>query len=54
MPVDEQIAFYKLFENHNEFKKWRTAAKKEYDENKMELEIGDDGTIDLGKLTGGN
>lgn len=54
MTEKEQIAFYKLFANHNEFKKWRTAAKKEYDENKIEIEIGEDGKIDLGQITGKN
>lgn len=54
MTEDEQIAFYKLFANHSEFKKWRTAAKKEYDENKIELEIGEDGKIDLSPITGKN
>ena len=50
MSEDEQIAFYKQFKNHSEFKKWHTAAKKEYEENKIELEIGPDGKIDLGQL----
>ena len=50
MTEDEQIAFYKEFKNHSEFKKWHTAAKKEYEKNKKELVIGPDGTIDLGQL----
>ena len=50
MSEDEQIAFYKQFKNHSEFKRWHTAAKKEYEENKIELEIGPDGKIDLGQL----
>ncbi len=54
MTEDAQIAFYKEFKNHDEFKKWRTAAKKEYDENKVEIEIGEDGVIDLDKITGKN
>ena len=53
MSEDEQVEFYKSFKNHNDFKEWRTAAKKVYDENQIEIEIGSDGTIDLDGLTGG-
>ena len=53
MTEAEQIAFYKCFKNHNEYKAWRTAAKKEYDENKIEIEIGEDGKIDVGQVLKG-
>lgn len=54
MSEEEQIAFYKCFKNHNDFKQWRTAAKAAYDETKIEIEIGEDGKIDLGQITGKN
>lgn len=53
MSEDEQLAFYKSFASHNEFKAWREAAKKAYDDSKIEIEMGPDGTIDLGGLIGG-
>lgn len=53
MSEEEQIAFYKQFPNHSEYKAWYNAAKKKYDEEKIEIEIGEDGTIDLDKLLNG-
>ena len=54
MTEDEQIAFYKLFPSHSEYKAWYNAAKKKYDEEKIEIEIGADGTIDLDKILNGD
>lgn len=53
MSEEDQIAFYKQFKNHNEFKQWRTAAKAAYDETKVEIEIGPDGKIDLDQILKG-
>ena len=54
MSEEKQIEFYNLFENHAEFKRWRTAAKKKYDDEKIEIEIGADGKIDLDQILNGN
>ena len=54
MTEEEQIAFYKKFPSHSEYKLWYNAAKKKYDEEKIEIEIGADGVIDLDKITNGS
>lgn len=54
MTEQEQIAFYKDFKNHKEYKAWYSAAKAAYEETRIELEIGEDGKIDLSPITGKN
>lgn len=53
MTAAEQATFYDSFKDHNDFKVWREAAKKAYDDSKVEIEMGPDGSIDLGGMTGG-
>lgn len=47
MSGEEQQAFYNDFPSHADFKAWRTAAKKKYDDDLIKIEIGEDGKIDL-------
>ena len=54
MSGEEQQAFLERFDSMALFFAWLNAAKAEYDENQNDIEIGGDGSIDLGEIVGGN
>jgi hypothetical protein len=55
MTPDEQQAFYDSFASEDEFFAWFVEAKAAYDAAKDEehVDVGEDGSIDIGDLVGG-
>lgn len=49
----EREAFFDSFKSPEAFMEWLTAAKEKYDREHPVIEVGPDGSIDLGELTGG-
>lgn len=49
----EREAFFNSFASPEDFVNWLTAAKAQYEKEHPTIEIGENGEIDLGKLTGG-
>lgn len=55
MTPEQQIVFYNQFADPaRDFFVWHTFAKAEYDESRNEIEIGQDGYIDIGGVVNGN
>jgi len=53
MTGKQQQAHLESFDSINDFFAWYNKAKKEYEENRETIDIGN-GTIDLGEIAGGN
>ena len=53
MTAAEQQAFFDTFASVSDFLAWRSAAKKEYEENSDKIVI-EGGSIDLGEIMNGN
>ncbi len=54
MTTSEQSAFEETFLSSKEFYAWLKTAKQEYEEKQNYIEIGGDGSVDLGDLMSGN
>jgi len=54
LPSAERVAIKNSFGSHDAYIAWLTAAKKEYEDSQNRIEIGGDGSVDLGDLTGGS
>lgn len=54
MSGEEQQEFFNSFDSPADFFEWYNAAKAEYEASQEKIEIGDDGSIDLGDLINGN
>ncbi|OUN80307.1 hypothetical protein B5G06_11870 [Flavonifractor sp. An52] len=52
MTPAEQEALYYRFDSVSDFYTWYNAAKEEYEESRNVIEIGPDGSVDLGDLLG--
>ena len=50
MSSAEQEAFYYSFDSADDYFQWYKAAKKVYEDNKNDIVIGGDGSIDLGEI----
>lgn len=46
----EQEAFYYSFDSADDYFEWYNAAKKTYEDNRNDIVIGGDGSIDLGDI----
>lgn len=53
MSGEEQQKYFESFESVEAFFEWYNAAKAKYDEENESIEIGGDGSIDLGDIIGG-
>ena len=54
MSADEQLAFFQKFSNPADFFTWKEKAEAEYEKNQNVIEVGADGTVDLGQILGKN
>ena len=49
---EDQEAYFNTFDNIEDFVAWYNAAKQEYESSVTQIEIGDDGAVDLEDLLG--
>lgn len=54
MTPEEQQAYYLSYEKPEDFFAWLNKAKEEYEANQNDIEIGGDGSIDIGDIINGN
>ena len=53
MSAEEQYKFFQSFSDPADFFAWREKAKADYDKAHPTIEVGKDGTIDIGDLING-
>ena len=53
MSAEKQHEYFNSFESVEKFFEWYNSAKSEYEKNNPSIEIGSDGSIDLGEITNG-
>lgn len=54
MSADEQYKFFESFSDPKEFFAWQEKAKADYEKRHPTIEVGKDGTVDIGDLINGN
>lgn len=54
MSADEQYKFFESFSDPKDFFAWQEKAKADYEKRHPTIEVGKDGTVDIGDLINGN
>lgn len=54
MSAEEQYKFFESFSDPKDFFAWQEKAKADYEKRHPTIEVGKDGTVDIGDLINGN